>query len=109
MFEANRMVFATEADAAASQKGNDDISPQYSLNIEDLFERYPNPITDDAAAVALSEEKQVKEIERLMLKYNDSVRTVYKRYADYAGYHTFFNVNTCILSHTYIHSIVCSF
>ena len=103
VFEANRMVFATEADAAANQKGNDDISSQYSLNIEDLFERYPNPTADDAVAVALSEEKQVKEIERLMLKYNDSVRTLYKRYADYAGYqHLLQHANKHSLSHTYL-------
>ena len=88
------MVFATEADAAANQKGNDDINPQYALNIEDLYERYPHPTTDDATAVTLSEEKQTKEIERLMLKYNDSVRTLYKRYADCAGSHPLHIVHT---------------
>ena len=75
------MVFATDADAAANQKANDDISPQYSLNIDDIFDRYPKPSNVEPE---LSDEKQTKEIERLLLKYNESVRALYRRYAEHA-------------------------
>eukprot|EP00597_Dinobryon_sp_UTEXLB2267_P012910 CAMPEP_0170112662 /NCGR_PEP_ID=MMETSP0020_2-20130122/9312_1 /TAXON_ID=98059 /ORGANISM="Dinobryon sp., Strain UTEXLB2267" /LENGTH=831 /DNA_ID=CAMNT_0010338641 /DNA_START=18 /DNA_END=2513 /DNA_ORIENTATION=- len=79
IFESNRMIPATEADTSTHPRMNDDISTQYALNIEDLFDRFPKPTNVEPE---ISEEKQVKEIERLLLKYNESVRVLYKRYSD---------------------------
>lgn len=79
LFLANRMVPVNDQQSV-QPRATDDVNPQYSLNIDDVFQRFP--VTTDAVDYNQSYEFKKKELERVLLKYNHCIKQAHKRYCE---------------------------
>lgn len=98
----NKLVSGEDTQNMLDARDTGDITPQFFLNIMDILTTYPNspfeqkPLapnspsatissTVSAEETLLAQRKQyVQELERLILKYNQYIKNVYKRYVELA-------------------------
>lgn len=113
MFHQNRMITDFAKDEASAPRATEAVNPQFKLNIRDVFDYFPgllsaSPSKSAATAVnstavlaavristvpdkntsqALSDkvDRETKEMERLLLKYNHYLRLALRRYTDFAN------------------------
>ncbi len=76
--------------SSSSGRATEDISPQYHLNIMDILTvSYPMPAKDRRGKsfddLIQVHKKTVSEIERILLKYNQYLKLVYKKYNEAAN------------------------
>jgi hypothetical protein len=80
----------TGSGTAGGGRATEDISPQYHLNIMDvLMSSYPMPAKDrkgkSMEELTAHHKRTISEIERILLKYNQYLKLVYKRYNESAN------------------------
>ena len=106
LFHQNRMITDFAKDESSAPRATEAVNPQFKLNISDVFDSYPNLLTSTKASLPTrvgpvkiesfpaikttqtdSEKKagEIKEMERLLLKYNHYLRNVLRRYTDFAN------------------------
>lgn len=88
-----------------NKRATDDVNTQYTLNINDVYITLPTSISNSSVvsnSVTVStsitvnstvnrtesytkETNETKEIERILLRYNQSIRQLYKKYCDYSN------------------------
>jgi hypothetical protein len=110
LFHQNRMITDFSKEESSAPRATEAVNPQFKLNIADLFDSYPvllqsaaavQPAARAAAGAAISistvrvsnsgvgaaerRQREVTEMERLLLKYNHYLRSALRRYADFAN------------------------
>jgi hypothetical protein len=83
-YEENRLSFSLDKEFI-KMRVTEDINPQYNLsNILSLFDFYPsleyNVTTSSLTDRFTNQKKLISDIERLLLKYNQFLKTVYRHY-----------------------------
>lgn len=105
-FHQNRMITDYAKEESSAPRATEAVNPQFKLNIADLFDFYPHllesatptPPSKTGAvkigsfaamkATSTTADKralEVKEMERLLLKYNHYLRNALRRYTDFAN------------------------
>ena len=112
MFQNNRMVTDYSKEETSAPRATEAVNPQFRLNISDVFDWYPALLHSATATAAASSPsvaavnissvaarqnpvasraeakvKEVKEMERLLLKYNHYLRSVLRKHTDLANKH----------------------
>lgn len=110
LFHQNRMITDFAKEEASAPRATEAVNPQFKLHISDLFDTYPHLLNSSANANTTSSPPkpsvvnigslptvkvtqtsvdqaaaEVKEMERLLLKYNHYLRNAYRRYTDFAN------------------------
>eukprot|EP01038_Epipyxis_sp_PR26KG_P013089 gene13089-17543_t len=109
LFHTDRMQFLSNDDNPNNKQATEDVNPQFRLNIMDVFSRGFNLAPKEMSDVAknkiinqsplaslttsttpsndpkiISIQNEVKEVERLLLRYNQYIKILLKKYTDYA-------------------------
>lgn len=105
-FHQNRMVTEYAREESSAPRATEAVNPQFKLNIADVFDSYPHLLVSAAAAAPAKtgavkigsfpaiktattavdkRVSEVKEMERLLLKYNHYLRNALRRYTDFAN------------------------
>jgi hypothetical protein len=113
LFRQNRMVDEYSREEAAAPRATEAVNPQFRLNIGDVYDAYPFLLSSAGAAASPTrapksaggavnisqipsrpgaqgsrqetQQREVKEMERLLLKYNHYLRGALRRYTDFAN------------------------
>lgn len=88
-YENNKLLTGVDTQNLLQTRDSGDISAQFYLNILDILTSYPGIASGSVGEeVLLSQRKQyVKELERLLLKYNQYIKNTYKHYTEAANRH----------------------
>lgn len=107
LFHQNRMITDFAKEESSAPRTTEAVNPQFKLNIRDVFDYFPSLLhgasgnsgkTGPTGAVKISAvpdkgaqsvadkvEKETREMERLLLKYNHYIRLALRRYTDFAN------------------------
>jgi hypothetical protein len=83
-YEDNKLISGQDTQGSLAVRDTGDITPQFYLNIMDILSTYPTfPVGEVDDKVVLKQRKQyIKELERLLLKYNQYLKNAYKHYVE---------------------------
>lgn len=83
MFQNNRMI-PLDKESTINARATEAVSPQYCLsNIIDIYDYYPKLLPVGTNDLPTDE---IKDMERLLLKYNQYIRAALRRYTDFSNF-----------------------